>query len=138
MYERLTALLPRLQSEAYGEWVIDTENDGSHEHPIQFPYVGYGPAVKDLMVAIYQFVDEHKEMQLNRYSDILEEANIRWDSASMRDADVSGLDGRTVVALLLGAVRAERFRDGALSGFCTDGCVVKWLRRLEDIDNGSA
>ena len=90
------------------------------------------------MDAIYRFVDEHKEMQLNRYSDILEEATIRWDSASMRDADVSGLDGRTVVALLLGAVRAERFCDGALLDFCTDGCVVKWLRRLEDIDNGTA
>ena len=90
------------------------------------------------MDAIYRFVDEHKEMQLNRYSDILEKANIRWDSASMRDADVSGLDGKTVVALLFGAVRAERFCDGALLEFCTDGCVVKWLRRLEEIDNGSA
>lgn len=138
MYERLTALLPRLQCDNYGDWIVDKENDGSPEHPIQFPYVRYGSVVEDLMDAIYQFADEHKEMQLNCYSDILEEANIRWNRASMRDADVSGLDGRTVVALLMGAVRAERFCDGALLGFCKDECVAKWLRRLQEIDNGTA
>ena len=36
---------------------------------------------------------------------------------AMSGADVSELDGQAVMALLLGAVRAERFCDGALLGF---------------------
>ncbi len=46
------------------------------------------------------------------------------------------MDGRTVVALLTGAIRAERFCDGALLDFCKSGAVLRWLKRLKEIDNG--
>ena len=136
MFTRLTDLLPRLQNGDYGEWIIDKENDGSPGHPKQVPFVQYSPAVMDLTDGVYQFMDEHKEMKLARYGDILKEANIWWDFESMTDAEVSALDGRTVVALLVGAVRAERFCDGALLDFCESGSVIKWLRRLEEIETG--
>ena len=136
MYESLTSLLPKLHGAEYGEWIIDKENDGSPEHPIQFPFVVYGRAVADLENAIYRFIDEHKEMELTRYGDILEKENIQWDAQSMKHADVSALDGRTVMALLVGAVRAERFCDGALLAFCEDGSVASWLQRLKELDEG--
>ena len=78
------------------------------------PFVVYGRAVSDLEKAIYRLIDKHKEMKLNRYGDILRKATIQWSGDSMRKADVSALDGRTVMAMLVGAVRAERFCDGAL------------------------
>ena len=53
----------------------------------------------------------------------------------MPGADVSELDGQAVMALLLGAVRAERFCDGALLGFFEDGSVNRWLLRLREIDD---
>ena len=53
-------------------------------------------------------------------------------------ADVSALDGKTVFALLLGAVRAERFCDGALMYFCESGCVLRWLERLRETDRETA
>ena len=134
MFETLTSHLTEVQREEYGEWIIDKENDGSPEHPIQFPFVAYGKAVTELENAIYRFIDEQKEMELTHYGDILAAANIEWGSDSMRNADVSSLDGRTVMALLVGAVRAERFCDGALLGFCEDGSVAKWLQRLKEID----
>ena len=136
MYESLTSLLPKLHGAEYGEWIIDRENDGSPEHPIQFPFVVYGRAVTNLENAIYRFIDERKEMELTRYGNILEKANIQWDAQSMKYADVSDLDGRTVMALLVGAVRAERFSDGALLAFCEDGSVAKWLQRLKELDEG--
>ena len=52
----------------------------------------------------------------------------------MSGTDVSELDGRAVMALLLGAVRAERFCDGALLGFFGDGSMRRWLLRLKEID----
>lgn len=39
------------------------------------------------------------------------------------------------MALLLGAVRAERFCDGALLDFFEDGSVKRWLLRLREIDD---
>lgn len=53
----------------------------------------------------------------------------------MSGADVSELDGQAVMALLLGAVRAERFCDGALLDFFEDGSVKRWLLRLREIDD---
>ena len=136
MYESLTSFLPRLQGAEFGEWIVDRENDGSPEHPKQFPFVAYGRAVTDLENAIYRFVDEHKEMKLTRYGNILGEAKIQWGADSMREANVSSLDEKTVMALLVGAIRAERFCDGALLRFCEDGYVAKWLQRLKEIDDG--
>ena len=134
MYESLLSFLPKLQGAEYGEWIIDNENDGSPEHPKQLPFVVYGRVLTDLENAIYRFIDEHKEMELTRYGDILGAANIKWDTQTMRYADVSALDGRTVMALLVGAVRAERFCDGALLAFCEEGSVAKWLQRLKELD----
>ena len=137
MFESLTVFLPKLQGDEYGEWVVDRTNDGTPEHPIHFPFVEYGRTVTDLMDAIYQFIDSHKEMELTHYRDILAASNIEWNSKSMKKADVSALDGKTVMALLFGAVRAERFCDGALLDFCKDGSIAKWLQRLEELDNAS-
>lgn len=41
MYESLIKYLPLLSSDGIGDWVIDKENDGTSEHPIQMPYVNY-------------------------------------------------------------------------------------------------
>ena len=134
MYESLTALIPALKTDNFGEWIVDRENDGTPEHPIQFPFVNYGEAVQGLEKEIYAFEKQHPDFGLNRYNDILNENGIEWGLDSMKKADVSNLDGRTVMALLLGAVRAERFCDGALLDFCEYGSVVKWLERLKEID----
>ncbi len=75
---------------------------------------------------------------MKNYKRILAESGIAWDMKSMTEADVSGLDGRAVVALLLGAVRMERFCDGALLGFLENGSVGKWLARLGELDGGKA
>ena len=136
MFESLTAYLPKLGISDYGEWIVDRENDGTPEHPIQFPWVLYGETVQELENAIYQFVDDHEDLGLIQYGEILEKSDLKWDMNSMRNADVSKLDGATVMALLLGAVRAERFCDGALLGFCESGCITKWLKRLKELDDG--
>lgn len=134
MYESLTALIPMLKKDNFGEWIVDKENDGTPEHPIQFPFVNYGEAVRELEKEIYEFEKQHPDFGLNRYSDILNENGIEWGLDSMQNADVSNLNGRSVMALLLGAVRAERFCDGALLDFCENGSIAKWLGRLKELD----
>ena len=137
MFESLTRFIPLLDREGdFGAWVIDHEHAGTVDDPISLPFVEYSRTVSALESSVMSFVDNHPELCLTRYADILERAGLDWESESMEGADVSALDGKTVMALLVGAVRAERFCDGALLGFLESGCIGRWLRRLRQIDEG--
>ncbi|WP_418924212.1 DUF6508 domain-containing protein [Ellagibacter isourolithinifaciens] len=135
MFESLTEHLPAIENaEGFGNWVVDRESKGTMDDPIKMPYVNYGTTVADVEQAIYDFVDKHPEYELTHYRDILERNGLEWGSQAMSGADVSELDGQAVMALLLGAVRVERFCDGALLGFFEDGSMRRWLLRLKEID----
>lgn len=135
MFESLTKHLPAIENaEGFGNWVVDRESKGTMDDPIKMPYVNYGTTVADVEQAIYDFVDEYPEYELTHYYDILERNGLEWDSQAMSGADVSELGGKAVMALLLEAVRAERFCDGALLGFFEDGSMRRWLLRLKEID----
>ena len=134
MFEELTAYIPKLQERQFGEWIVDTKNDGSPEHPIQFPFVNFNNTVTAFVEVVYRFVDTHLPMDLRSYSAILEEAGLKWDYNVMSNADVTGLTGRTVMALILGAIRADRFCEGTLLSFFNEGHIIKWLKRLKQID----
>lgn len=109
-------------------------NDGTMEHPIHFPFVSYSEMVRNMTDDIYSFEREHPEYEMRRYGQILEENNIEWEIESMLAVDKSKIDGRTIMAMLMGAVRAERFCDGALLDFYKSGCILKWLDRLNNIE----
>ena len=72
MYESLTCLIPALQNGQAGEWIVDRKNDGTKEHPIQFPFVSYGDAACNLMEEMHCFAEKHPEFELNQYQTILE------------------------------------------------------------------
>lgn len=131
----MTKYIQRLEKDEYGVWVVDHKNDGSPEHPIQMPFVKYSEIVNSFIRDVYRFEEEHPEMRLTRYGEILNEHNIEWGSKSMSEADITQLDGQCVMALLMGAVRAERFCDGALLGFFRDGSILKCLERLQNLDS---
>ena len=134
MYEKLTSLLEDIKTDSIGEWIVDKENDGSPEPPIHFPFVTYSECVNRFEHEVYAFEEANPEYGLHRYGEILKSHGIEWGSRTMKMADVSKLSGRTVMALLMGAIRAERFCDGALKAFFEDGDIEKWLTRLKEID----
>lgn len=135
MFESLTKHLSAIENaERFGNWVVDRDSKDTMDGPIEMPYVNYETMVTDVEKTIYDFVDEHPEYDLTHYHDILKRNNLTWDRRVMSEADVSELDGQAVMALLLGAVRAERFCDRALLSFFEDGSVRRWLLRLREID----
>lgn len=135
-YRVLTDFIPKLQNIEYGKVQPETQTgDGSMERPFTMPYVVYTDVVNDFVKAVYHFEKEHPEYGLNRYKNILEENGLEWSDSSMKGADVSKMDGKGVMALLIAAIRAERFCDGALLDFLKSGFVQKWLERLEELDN---
>ena len=128
MYETLTRYLPELERERdCGELAVDTG---------QSPYLDYSQTVEGIMDAVYRFVEEHPEYNLYRYQDVLEESGLAWDGRILREADASKLDGKTVMAMIMGVIRADRFCEGALLEFCEDGYISRWLIRLKEIDDG--
>lgn len=134
MYESLTKYLDEFTGAEFGTWIIDKKNDGTPEHPLQFPFVNYSCVVDHFIDDVYSFVDNHEEMGLHSYQKVLEENGIKWNAKSMETAVVDGLDARCVLAYIYGAIRAERFCDGALLGFLKDGFITKWLERLKTLD----
>ena len=44
-YDSLVKYICILDGDSFGSWVIDRENDGTLEHPIQMPYVSYSDMV---------------------------------------------------------------------------------------------
>lgn len=136
-FENLIKYLPLLEDDNIGTWIIDRENDGTPEHPIQMPFVNYSEMVHNFIKDVYDFEEKNKDFELTRYGEILEKNGLEWDSKSMSEADVSSLDGQCIMALIMSAVRAERFCDGALLGFFKDGSIKKWLERLKKIDTNN-
>ena len=134
MYESLTRLIPGLIEE-YGIVIVDNESKGTMDDPIRMPFVDYSLVVTELMKAVYAFKAEHPDFKLTKYEEILNSNGLEWSLQSMNEADVSDADGKLIMALLMGAIRADRFSEGTLLGFCEDGSVLRWLKRLQEIDN---
>ena len=133
-FEKLTKYIDVFDGDSFGTWIIDRENDGTPEHPIQMPFVNYSEMVHRFIDDVYAFSDNNKDFELTRYGEILERNGLEWGTKSMSEADVSSLDARCVMALIMGAVRAERFCDGALLSFFKGGSIRRWLVRLHELD----
>ena len=83
---------------------------------------------------VYAFAEGCAEYELCRYMEILEEYGFCWDYQALLDADVSGLSARCILAMIMCAVRAQRFCDGMLQTFFESGAVHRWLARLQELD----
>ncbi|MCM2990417.1 DUF6508 domain-containing protein [Bacillus safensis] len=130
-FESLTKYIPMLREDHFGEWVIDQENDGTDEHPIQMPFVNYSETVRHFIEDVYTFAEHHQEMELTRYREILKENGIEGIPNDMENVDISNLNAQCVLALIMGVVRAERFCDGAIFNFFKNGTMLKCLERLD-------
>ena len=134
--ELLTNHISALKAAEFGEWIVDRQSDGSAEHPIQMPYVNYSESVGSFQNDFYLFLEENPQLGLGNYQEILEKNGLSWNHEVIKAADASKLDEQCLLALIMGAIRAERFSYGALLSFLRDGSIVKWLTRLAEIENG--
>ena len=139
MYEKLISFLPELEGGKVQSGLChsDPEADGSEEHPYVLPFVVYGRVARELEEEIYRIVQDHPELNLNHYYDVLKERGVDWNGKEMEAADVSDWDGQGVLALMVGIIRAERFSDGTYKQFLENGCFVRWLHRLKEIEEGN-
>lgn len=133
-YSVLTKYINLLENDNVSEWIVDKENDGSSERPMHVPFVIYSITVDKLADDIYKFSKESDEIVPGKYADILNANGIKCGYDSMMKADASGLDAQCILVLLIASLRAERFCDGALLGFIENDAVIRWLKRLQELD----
>ena len=95
----------------------------------------YIPLVSDFEKEVYNFAENHPEYGLGQYQDILRENGIATGIESIKNADVSKMDDKSVLALLVWAARAERYLTASWLDLFESGAVKKWLLRLKEIDN---
>ena len=124
-FSEVTKLLPLLPKKAgaLGKWIIP---EG------QLPFVSFGEAVYPLRDALADLPGLHPEMNLYEYQSILAEKGL--DMCALQSVDVSSMEARTVAAMLVAVWRGEKFSDGLLLSYLENGCVQRWLERLQEID----
>lgn len=132
-FGELTKFIEVIGKDKIGEWVIDTESKGTSDDPIHMPWVKYTDASIGFVDAVYKFNNENDEYDLFNYKAILEKNGITFDN-SLENVNVSTLDAQCVLALIMSVVRGDRFCEGLLATFLKNGCIVKWLERLKELD----
>ena len=132
-FGELTKFIEIIEKDKIGEWVIDNESKGTLEEPIQMPWFRYSDVSIDFVDAVYKFNKENDEYELRKYADILEKNGLNFEE-SLERVDVSAMDAQCVLALIMSIIRGDRFCEGLLASFLEHGCIVKWLKRLKEID----
>jgi ADP-ribosylglycohydrolase len=123
-FEALTQYIEKIsETTSFGEWC---------SHDVLFPWVNYGEVARSFINTFYRFHENHHEYGLGNYFGILKEHGIK---DNIRAADVNSLDAQGVLALIMFAIRADRFCDGALLCDFKCGNILQWLKRLKSIDD---
>ncbi|MCM3028634.1 DUF6508 domain-containing protein [Bacillus safensis] len=96
--------------------------------------MNYSETVQRFIKNVYTFAEQHQELELTRYREILKENGIEGELNDIENLDISNLNVQCVLALIMGVVRAERFCEGAILGSFKSGAILKWLERLKNLD----
>lgn len=131
-YYELTKFLPIFDTDYFGEWYTDNSADGSFEHPFHLPCFSYDNNIEEFSSSVLSFMDNHPEMHLENFKDILRENSIEIET--IKEVDCSLVDGRCICAMIIANVLAEKFCEGAILSSCKDRTFVKWLERLRELD----
>ena len=138
-FDSITKYIEEIEyAESFGNWTNPSGKDGTAENPQFFPYVNYEQLVSTFELEFYRF-RRTLHYKLGNYSEILEKYDMpeEWGSKELFSLDVSKFDERSIMALIYGVLRTERFNEGTLLEFFETGCILKWLKRLREIDEGN-
>ena len=131
-YEQLTKYISLIDLNNCGDW--KSINDQTSEDYVDFPYLQYNEIVYKFIEDVVSFCDKHEEFDFKNYREILKKAKIKVGALS--DVNVTKQDEKTIVLMIFATIRAERFCEGTLMFYIKDGTLIRWLKRLEEFDNG--
>lgn len=132
-FDLLTKYLSLLDGDQFGEWNPIHKDRVEKVDTFIMPYVNYSETIKDFIRDVYRFADSHIDFDLNQYNRILQDHCIDLTS-NWQTIDISSLDAQCLTALIMGAIRTERFCDGTILGLLEGGYLQAWLGQLQKFE----
>ena len=130
-FDELLKIEEALKGDKFGEWVHDKGHKGTEDDPIHLPFPNYTETVCKFMEAIYNFEKNNPDYKLNEYNEILECNG--YNNIDIKTIDVSSMDEKCIMALLMYLVRGEHFCDGFILTALESGTVQRCFKRLREI-----
>jgi len=126
-YKEFISLIPALSKDKnFGKW-IDHDQEGN----LIFPYYEYSGAAEQLCYAIEHFSHKHFGFDAGQ---ILGKNHIKMTESDLLEVDVNKLDSDAVMACLVWILLTEKFCEGFLLDFLRKGTILKWLKRLKELE----
>ena len=128
-FEILTKYLPLLEGDRYGTWSPIHKDRAGETETFIMPFVNYSETVNAFIKDVYHFAETRPEMELHQHNRILKDHNIDLN-VDWQAMDISTQDAQCITALIMAAVRTERFCDGTLLGLLEGRHIQSWLDQL--------
>lgn len=129
-YKTLTDHIDVLSNSNFGEW----SSGNSSEDAVALPFVIYSKEVMDFLLSVDNFLDVENNDIFFDYKSLLEKENIEYSMDAFIAADINKLQAETLCAMIIGTIRADRFCEGVLLESFENGHILKWLKRLKELD----
>lgn len=89
----------------------------------------------NLQKALCRFEMKHPELEMNRFIKTLEENDLEWSMNGMHAADVSKLNLKAVLALLVGIFCSEKCIEESQYSFFQDKKIFECVERLKILNS---
>lgn len=129
-YKTLTDHIDVLSYSNFGEW----NSGNSSDDVVTLPFVIYSKEVMDFLLSVDNFLDVENNDIFFDYKSLLEKENIEYSMDAFIAADINKLQAETLCAMIIGTIRADRFCEGVLLESFENGHILKWLKRLKELD----
>ena len=83
---------------------------------------------------VHECVDDYEDLGVRDYRGVLDSYGLP-DEESVLAANVSKCDGKCTLAMIVTIVRSDRFCEGLLLRYLGNGMMLKWMKRLKEIDD---
>ncbi len=89
----------------------------------------------NLQKALCRFEMKHPELEMNRFIKTLEENDLEWSMNGMHAADVSKLNLKAILALLVGIFCSEKCIEESQYSFFQDKKIFECVERLKILNS---
>lgn len=127
----LTDYIKELTNIEYGKWSSgETDSDDT----MVMPSVSYNSAVYRFLFDFELFIAKKTDIIHHNYEDVLKQAKIKNNIQDFYNTDINILSSDVILAMIIGILRKDRFCEGILLEAFDNGIILKWLKRIKEID----
>jgi len=127
-YGELTRYISILETDDGGRWA-PVQGKGTEAEPMQLPFVTYLAAVYQFIKDFYLF-EEAKAPYLHQYNQLLDSQGIKLNSEYLTIERIGTFNDETVMAVIMGIIRNDRFVEGTLRHFLKNSVIELLLKQL--------